>query len=243
VLTGVHADRIRDDVRTANRARYESPDEVASYTIEPYHQARLDIAARLMAEGVLGTQCRAVVEVGAGGPAFVRRMSELGVRVAGLDIELEACLAIRPLPAACADVSLPLPLKTASVSGLFMGELIEHIYDTEQLLRECHRVLEPGGYLVLTTPNLAGLQDRLGFLLGRSPRHVDAFHDYLKLHIRPFTRTSLRAALAKTGFGAVDIRGNHVVFRWENGRRVRIRWAARLIPGLAGSLIAGARKE
>lgn len=237
------ANRVGDDVRTANRARYESATEVAAYTKEPYHRTRLDIAAQLMAVAVDGRAHGAIAEIGAGGPEFLRRMSELGVRAAGLDIELDACRAIKPMPAVCADASLPLPLKSASVSGLFMGELIEHIYDTEQLLRECHRVLEPGGYLVLTTPNLAGAQDRFRFLLGRSPRHVDAFHDYLRLHIRQFTRTSLSAALRTSGFEDVEIRGNHVVLRWENGRRLRFRWPARMFPGLAGSLIAGARRR
>jgi hypothetical protein len=44
------------------------------------------------------------------------------------------------------------------------------------------------------------------------------------------------AALERHDFRPVAIAGNHVVFRWQNGRRVRLRLAARAFPGLAGSL-------
>ncbi|MFI7623240.1 hypothetical protein [Micromonospora echinofusca] len=37
------------------------------------------------------------------------------------------------------------------------------------LLWECHRVLAPNGLLALATPNLATVQDRLAFLVGRAP--------------------------------------------------------------------------
>jgi SAM-dependent methyltransferase len=234
---------MRDRVRAANAARYETPDEVAAYTQEPYHRMRLDLAADLMARGLAGAPAGTVLEIGAGGPVFVRRLTGRGMRVVALDIEYQACQAISPLPAVVADASGHLPLRDGALAGLFMGELIEHLYDTGLLLTECRRVLRPGGCLVLSTPNLAGLQDRIGFLLGRSPRQVDAFHEYLHLHIRPFTSGSLRAGLERHGFQPFAIAGNHVVFRWRNGRRVRLRWPARAFPGLAGSLIVGAIKR
>jgi SAM-dependent methyltransferase len=40
-----------------------------------------------------------------------------------------------------------------SVDVFFTGECIEHVVDTEAFLDEIHRVLSPGGHLVLTTPN------------------------------------------------------------------------------------------
>ncbi|MEU3455198.1 methyltransferase domain-containing protein [Micromonospora sp. NPDC006766] len=61
----------------------------------------------------------------------------------------------------CLDATRSLPFRAGSFAGLVTGELIEHVYDPVALLRECHRVLAPGGLLVLTTPNLATVQDRL----------------------------------------------------------------------------------
>jgi SAM-dependent methyltransferase len=228
--------------RMGNSARYETAEEVAAYVSEPYHRLRLDLAADLLAGALRAGEPGPVVEMGAGGPAFQRRLARHGIITVVGDAEIRACRTACPAPAAVFDASRPLPFQANSLAGIFMGELIEHIFDTRALLGECHRVLRPGGCLVLTTPNLAGLQDRAAFLFGRSPRHVDALHEYLHLHIRPFTKQSLLAALRQYGFSPFAVRGNHLVFRWQNGRRLRLRWAARLFPGVAGSLVVGARK-
>lgn len=229
-------------IRAANSARYERPETVATYTADPYHALRLSLAADLLI-GALSTGAKGpVMEVGAGGPTFLTRLVQRGVMVLAGDIELEAARAVRPTPAVVLDASRTLPLRDESLAGLFLGELIEHVFDTRGLLDECHRVLRPGGSLVLTTPNLAGLQDRIGFLFGRSPRHVDALHDYLHLHIRPFTKSSLLAALGQHGFAPFAVHGNYVVFRGKNKRRVQLRWPARLFPGLGGSLVIAARR-
>ncbi len=235
--------QIVNQARAANSARYESPEEVAAYTRERYHALRLDLAADLLAQALEGQPPGRVVEIGAGGAAFSRRLAARGVRSVVADIEPIACREAWPSSAVVLDASRSLPLRTGSLAGLFMGELIEHLFDTGALLTECHRVLRPGGCLVLTTPNLAGLQDRLGFLLGHSPRHVDALHEYLRLHIRPFTKQALLTALRRHGFTPVAVRGNHVVWRWSNGRRLRLRWPAQLFPGLAGSLVVAAVRE
>jgi len=57
------------------------------------------------------------------------------------------------------DLGRPLPLFDQCLRGIFAGEIIEHLFDPELFLSECHRVLEAQGVLVLTTPNLATLQD------------------------------------------------------------------------------------
>jgi SAM-dependent methyltransferase len=41
------------------------------------------------------------------------------------------------------------------------SHLIEHLEDPGSFFKEVHRVLKPGGYLILTTPNISGLQARL----------------------------------------------------------------------------------
>jgi SAM-dependent methyltransferase len=142
----------------------------------------------------------------------------------------------------CLDATRSLPFRTGSFAGLLTGELIEHVYDPVALLRECHRVLAPGGLLVLTTPNLAPVQDRLAFLFGRAPRQVDPLHPYLWLHIRPFTASLLRRVLRQAGFAPLALRSNHVGWRLPSGRWVTSRLFARLAPGLGGSLICAARR-
>ena len=51
----------------------------------------------------------------------------------------------------------------------FFGELIEHIYDLPTFFNEVKRVLKPGGFLALSTPNLAAWYNRILLLIGKCP--------------------------------------------------------------------------
>jgi predicted SAM-dependent methyltransferase len=55
------------------------------------------------------------------------------------------------------DLRRPLPVADASLSFIYAEHFIEHIDlpAAARLLRECHRVLKPGGVLRLSTPDLA----------------------------------------------------------------------------------------
>lgn len=64
-------------------------------------------------------------------------------------------------------------LKDSSIDIFFTGECIEHIENTEAFLWEIHRVLKPGGLLILTTPNAdAYLYQIQGERYGIGPEHV-----------------------------------------------------------------------
>lgn len=52
---------------------------------------------------------------------------------------------------------------------VYLGEIIEHVFDPEHLLEESHRVLCMGGKCIITTPNLAGWPNRVALLLGYQP--------------------------------------------------------------------------
>lgn len=61
-----------------------------------------------------------------------------------------------------------LPLARSSVDVVASLQTIEHLWDQEEFLDECARVLRPGGQLVITTPN------RITFSPGRVP--LNPFH-------------------------------------------------------------------
>ncbi len=52
---------------------------------------------------------------------------------------------------------------------ILAGELIEHLWDTDNFFSETRRILKDGGYLVLTTPNLSSWIDRLMLFFGYLP--------------------------------------------------------------------------
>jgi SAM-dependent methyltransferase len=59
-------------------------------------------------------------------------------------------------------------------------EVIEHLhyYYVPQVLSEINKSLKPGGYLILTTPNIASLLRRLRLLLGRQPIYLYHVREY-----------------------------------------------------------------
>lgn len=234
----ISTDRIRGQVRRSNLDRYAGGSEVGAYIDSRYHRLRLQLALDLLWESEPAT----VLELGSSAAAPLLDSLPAGVRAIAVDIDPHALPrrsdVVQPI---AADVADRLPFRDASIDSILMCELIEHLYDSSSLLDECRRVLKPGGSLIVTTPNLAGLQDRLRFLFGLSPRQVDVLHPYLKLHIRPFTKQSLARLLTSSGFSVASVRSNFLTFRF-GPRRIWIRWVAVLAPGLGGSLVVAARK-
>jgi len=233
-----------EHARAANQQRYGDGEEVRRYLADPYHRTRRAIAVRLLtgalaAPPAAGTAAP-ILEIGTGSSGMLDGAAGAGYRVIEADLAPDALREAKT--AVCFDAACSLPFRTGSLAAVVMGELIEHVYDPVRLLAECHRALRPGGVLVLTTPNLANVQDRLRFLLGYAPRHVDPLHPYLRLHIRPFTLSLLDRTLRTAGFQPIAARSNYVVWRLSSGRWWKSRLLARFAPGLGGSLVLSARR-
>jgi SAM-dependent methyltransferase len=99
------------------------------------------------------------------------------------------------------DLEEPLPLPSASVDAVHACEVLEHLFDTEGFLHELHRVLVPHGVLILSTPNLNSLANRLRVLAGRPLPMWGAFPDDRHgCHIRVFNAAKLEQLLHRTAF-------------------------------------------
>jgi 2-polyprenyl-3-methyl-5-hydroxy-6-metoxy-1,4-benzoquinol methylase len=82
--------------------------------------------------------------------------------------------------------------------------LLEHVVDVVGLLDELHRVLRPGGRLLVSTPNHPPL--RL-LALALSPRAFDSHFDPRSDHVRFLSSRSLRLVLELAGFEVIEVRG------------------------------------
>lgn len=92
-----------------------------------------------------------------------------------------------------ADFNRPLPFPSGEFSGVISLEVIEHLVASELFLQEIYRVLKPGGWLIISTPNIAWWGYRLFMLLGQPPKKEG-------YHLRFFTHHTLRQKLVLAGF-------------------------------------------
>ncbi len=99
--------------------------------------------------------CR-VLEVGCGGGAFLGRLEKEGCEAVGVDLSEEAVEAAKKMVGGSAVLradALALPFDDASFDRLVSHHLVEHLENLPGALDDWRRVLEPGGFLVICTPN------------------------------------------------------------------------------------------
>jgi glycosyltransferase involved in cell wall biosynthesis/SAM-dependent methyltransferase len=99
------------------------------------------------------------------------------------------------------------PYADASFTTILCCELIEHLFtDPMHLLVEVNRIVQPGGWFVLTTPNIAALRGIAAILQGY---HPGFFHAYIKpsqtgeveaRHNREYTPREVHQLLENAGF-------------------------------------------
>lgn len=68
-----------------------------------------------------------------------------------------------------ADLNVPLPVDSESIDVIIAYSVVEHLLMPCAFMRECHRVLKPGGRLVILTPNISTYFTALQVLLGKMP--------------------------------------------------------------------------
>ncbi|MBI3037323.1 class I SAM-dependent methyltransferase [Candidatus Woesearchaeota archaeon] len=67
------------------------------------------------------------------------------------------------------DLNGKIPLKPAMADVVVANHVIEHLYNVGGFLGELYRILKPGGYIILGTPNLASWHNIFALLMGRQP--------------------------------------------------------------------------
>ncbi|MEU0539311.1 class I SAM-dependent methyltransferase [Nocardia sp. NPDC005978] len=113
-----------------------------------------------------------VLEAGSGEGYGANMIAGVAERVIGLDYDDSAVAHVRAKYPAVEMIQgnlADLPLDDASVDIVVNFQVIEHLWDQSQFIRECLRVLKPGGKLLISTPN------RITFSPGRDTP-LNPFH-------------------------------------------------------------------
>jgi SAM-dependent methyltransferase len=198
------------------RALYEDPQIPVSSG--PDRARRM---AGLLARALAGIPAPAVVlDVGCGdgAAAAVAARRNPGHRLVGLDWSAGALGQARAagIPLIRGGLDAPgLPVADGRADVVIMSELIEHLVDTDAALDEAHRVLRPGGSLLLSTPNLAAWYNRGLLALGVQPVFSEVSlrgvygrpGSQVAGHLHMFTRRALVALLAARGFDVAAVAG------------------------------------
>jgi SAM-dependent methyltransferase len=174
---------------------------------------------------------------------------ERGCQYVGVDI---AETAVRQAGALGLDARLiqdvsSLPFDDASFNVALSIEVFEHLFSPHLAAGEVHRVLRPGGALIVTVPNVSYWRRRLDLaLLGRwNPVGDDLStrQPWRDPHIRFFNLRSLQRMLRSVGFETVRVGGHGGAFLrdlpiarrfWRGRPSLLYRTAECCLPALLG---------
>lgn len=161
---------------------------------ENYWFRRHEVVYEWLLDGCRGAR---VLEAGPGegyGAAMIASVAEV---VVGVDYDRSATEHIRDVYPAVGITRgnlVTLPLADSCIDVIVNLQVIEHLWDQLGFLRECRRVLKPGGRLIISTPN------RLTFSPGRDTP-LNPFHT------RELAPDELTELLAEAGFEVTESTG------------------------------------
>ena len=134
-----------------------------------------------------------ILDVGCGRGVILGALANRGFEVHGLEISAEAARGADPraeirIANRLADADYP----PESFDEIIIWHVLEHLSDPRETLEAAHRILKPGGRLIVAVPNFSSLQSRW---TGGAWFHLD-----LPRHIYHFPLKSLGMLLESTGF-------------------------------------------
>lgn len=154
---------------------------------------------------------RRVLDIPAGEGAFTQRLVA-DYQMTSADV-LD-CLKVEGCTPARADMNERLPWDDGAFDAVVTIDGIEHIERPFDFVLECHRVLRPGGCLILSTPNISALRSRWRYLLtgfhnkGKVP--LDETNPSPWHHIGLLSFAALRYMLHRSGFRLSTVTTNRV---------------------------------
>jgi len=183
---------------------YVNPIENRSSIGEAYSQMKTADAAIIRESRLRATKSQAelvkkhkdgayLLDIGCGEGFFLFSASKLGYTARGVELSEDA--------AAYAKKEFGLDVETGAFEELRFPEnhfdvvtlwqVLEHMLYPLMVLKEVHRILKPGGMLVITTPDIRGRPARI---LGRR------WWCITRLHINQFTTKTLTNIVGNAGF-------------------------------------------
>lgn len=150
----------------------------AGWLVNPHWLARRNLHRAL--RGLASSLHGRLLDIGCG----TRPYASLFAHTQYFGVEIDSTLARQRGGADIYYDGTRLPFASACFDAILCNQVLEHVPDPQRFLRECHRVLKPGGRLLLTVP----------FVWNEH----EAPHDYFR-----YTRYGLRQLATQSGFGVL----------------------------------------
>jgi SAM-dependent methyltransferase len=190
---------------------------------------------------VTDLQPATLLDLACGSGFLLDRLAErLPAQLTGVDVYDEP--PGKPWHYRSADLTVGVPFEDGQFDVVVAGEIIEHVPHPDALLREIRRVLKPGGWLVLSTPNVVSWANRVLVPLGVQPLFTETSSEIhlgrrlrvlgqgnqVQGHLKVFTHRSLAEILDRTGYAVARRLGVPAEFPWPVSAvdRVFTRWVS-----------------
>lgn len=178
------------------------------YTSRKNNQIRINKLLSQLKKGYL------VLDLGCGDGHIMEKIKKAGGEVVGIDISNESIELAKNKGFEVYKFNLEEDWSIFFKNKFDLvvaGEIIEHVYDTDNFLRCIYKVLKVNGKLSISTPNVASIGRRIMLFLGINPFLETTLRKKDAGHIRYFTFHDLRHLLKEHSFDIIKEESSEVV--------------------------------
>ncbi len=133
--------------------------------------------------GVAGKKC---LDIGPGTGRWIQFLNQMGAgHITGIDISNQAIEKCRPYCDTIKKVDIakePFPFKSKTFDIIISFEVLEHLYDPLNYLKEVSRAINNDGLIVMSTPNMCSLISRIRMLIGKLPVAVSSDPTHIRFY-------------------------------------------------------------
>ena len=140
-----------------------------------------------------------VLEIGCGSGGFLSAIAQRGWQATGLDFDPAAIAMVREQTNVSASVGelRSINYDNGHFDAIVMNNVIEHVWNPQETLTECYRILRPEGRLVILTPNSGSLGHEI---FGRHWRGLEP-----PRHLYIYDAKSLEQICRNAGFSKLNV--------------------------------------
>ena len=169
-----------------------------------------------------------IIDLGCSDGEFALKIAEKAGtdEIYGAEFLVEALLLAkaRGIKVCWADLNENLPFENRSFDVVHANQVLEHLPETDRFIKEVYRILRPGGYAVISTPNLASFHNIFSLVLGKQPFTAHVSNEVIlgnsldpkcgmrhaskgEVHLRIFTPEAIKELFKYYGFTVEQLMG------------------------------------